>query len=62
MVDRIDPRPGESLLDPACGTGGFLTCAIRHMREVYVKRVPDSGSAVPWPQWRLDTGGSRPLS
>jgi type I restriction enzyme M protein len=41
MVDRIDPHPGESLLDPACGTGGFLTCAIRHMRERYVKRVPD---------------------
>jgi len=41
MVDRIDPRPGESLLDPACGTGGFLTCAIRHMRERYVKKVED---------------------
>ena len=41
MVDRIDPHPGESLLDPACGTGGFLTCAIRHMRERYVKTVPD---------------------
>ena len=33
MVDRIDPQPGEILFDPACGTGGFLTCAIRHMRE-----------------------------
>jgi type I restriction enzyme M protein len=41
MVDRIDPRPGQSLLDPACGTGGFLTCAIRHMRERCVKRVED---------------------
>ena len=38
MVDRIDPRPGEILLDPACGTGGFLTCAIRHMRKRYVKK------------------------
>jgi type I restriction enzyme M protein len=38
MVDRIDPHPGEILLDPACGTGGFLTCAIRHMRERYVKK------------------------
>ena len=37
MVDRIDPQPGEILFDPACGTGGFLTCAIRHMRERYVK-------------------------
>ncbi len=41
MVDRIDPRPGEILFDPACGTGGFLTCSIRHMRERYVKRPED---------------------
>jgi len=41
MVDRIDPRPGEILLDPACGTGGFLTCAINHMRKRYVKKVED---------------------
>jgi type I restriction enzyme M protein len=38
MVDRIDPRPGELLFDPACGTGGFLTCSLRHMRERYVKK------------------------
>ena len=41
MVDRIDPRPGETLFDPACGTGGFLTSALRHMRERYVKRPED---------------------
>ena len=41
MVDRIDPKPGEILFDPACGTGGFLTCAIRHMRERYVKKPKD---------------------
>ena len=41
MADRIDPRPGEILLDPACGTGGFLTCAMRHMREHYVRRVEE---------------------
>ena len=41
MADRIDPRPGEILLDPACGTGGFLTCAIRHMRDRYVKKPID---------------------
>ncbi|MGI8485978.1 MAG: N-6 DNA methylase [Thermomicrobiales bacterium] len=41
MVDRIDPKPGETLFDPACGTGGFLTCAIRHMREHYVKKPVD---------------------
>src|SRR5437773_925093 len=41
MVDCIDPKPGEILFDPACGTGGFLTCAIRHMRDRYVKKVED---------------------
>jgi type I restriction enzyme M protein len=41
MADRIDPHPGEILLDPACGTGGFLTCAMSHMRERYVKRPED---------------------
>jgi type I restriction enzyme M protein len=41
LVDRIDPHPGETLLDPACGTGGFLTCSIRHMRDRYVKRPED---------------------
>src|ERR1700688_5332300 len=37
MVDRIDPHPGEILLDPACGTGGFLTSAIDHMEKKYVR-------------------------
>ena len=32
-VDMIDPRLGESILDPACGTGGFLACAIEHVRR-----------------------------
>ena len=41
MADRIDPRPGEILYDPACGTGGFLTCAIHHMRGRYVKTPDD---------------------
>ena len=41
MADRIDPKPGEILFDPACGTGGFLTCSLRHMRERYVKRPED---------------------
>ena len=41
MVDRIDPKPGETLFDPACGTGGFLTCALGHMRKKYVKRPED---------------------
>ena len=45
MADRIDPKPGETLLDPACGTGGFLTCALRYMRQHYVKRPEDERAA-----------------
>ena len=41
MVKMTDPKPGEILFDPACGTGGFLTCAIRHMREHSIKRTRD---------------------
>ena len=41
MADRIDPKPGETLFDPACGTGGFLTCSLRHMRDRYVTRPKD---------------------
>jgi type I restriction enzyme M protein len=33
MVDMIDPQLGETVLDPACGTGGFLTCAIDHVSK-----------------------------
>ena len=44
MARMIDPKPGETLLDPACGTGGFLTCAINHMRERYVKLPEDEAS------------------
>ncbi len=37
IVDMVDPQLGEKILDPACGTGGFLTCAIEHIRKTYVK-------------------------
>ena len=41
MTQMIDPKPGEIVLDPACGTGGFLTSAIRHMRDRYIKTPKD---------------------
>ncbi len=39
MVDQVDPKLGETVLDPACGTGGFLVCTIEHIRNKYVKRA-----------------------
>jgi len=44
MVQQMDPKPGQILMDPACGTGGFLTCAMRHMRDHYVKRPEDEAT------------------
>nr|WP_292183631.1 class I SAM-dependent DNA methyltransferase [Mesorhizobium sp.] len=33
MVQVTDPRIGEKVLDPACGTGGFLSEAFMHIAE-----------------------------
>ncbi|GAB1386668.1 type I restriction-modification system subunit M [Melaminivora sp.] len=33
MVDMTHPRLGETIMDPATGTGGFLVCAIEHLRQ-----------------------------
>lgn len=32
ITDIINPKIGEKILDPACGTGGYLTCAIEHLK------------------------------
>lgn len=41
MTELINPRLGEKLLDPACGTGGFLTSAIENIRAQDVHSVED---------------------
>lgn len=33
LTDMVNPRLGEKVLDPACGTGGFLTCTIEHLKK-----------------------------
>ena len=33
IVEQVNPRLGETILDPACGTGGFLVNAIEHLRK-----------------------------
>lgn len=41
MTEIINPRLGEKVLDPACGTGGFLTSAIENIRSKDVHSVED---------------------
>lgn len=32
-VDMLDPKPGERIIDPACGSGGFLVEVLSHLKE-----------------------------
>ena len=41
MVQMVNPRLGEKVMDPACGTGGFLSCSIEHIRKQDVKTLED---------------------
>jgi type I restriction enzyme M protein len=41
IVQQVDPKLGESVRDPACGTGGFLVEAIEHVR-------PEAKSVEQW--------------
>ncbi|MDP3935303.1 MAG: class I SAM-dependent DNA methyltransferase [Candidatus Giovannonibacteria bacterium] len=41
VVEMIDPKLGEIVFDPACGTGGFLINALEHVRSHYVKTQAD---------------------
>jgi len=43
MVACLDPQPGDKILDPACGTGGFLVSAYRHI----LAKSTSPGSKVP---------------
>jgi len=41
MTQMTNPKLGDRVLDPAAGTGGFLTAAIDHVRANYVHTVDD---------------------
>jgi type I restriction enzyme M protein len=58
MVAVTDPKLGETILDPACGTGGFLVDAFQHLekqcktvqdREVLQRHTIFGGEAKPLP-------------
>ena len=41
MTQMTAPKLGERVLDPAAGTGGFLTAAIDHIRQTEVRTLDD---------------------
>jgi len=47
VVEILDPEPGEMILDPACGSGGFLIIALEHVwRKLERLAIRKSWSAV----------------
>ena len=43
MVECLDPKPNDRILDPACGTGGFLVSSFKHI----MKKFTSPGSSLP---------------
>lgn len=41
IVRTVDPKLGEKVFDPACGTGGFLISSINHIMRHGVKTADD---------------------
>lgn len=44
MVEILDPKPGEKIIDPCCGSGGFLIAALEHVW----KQVDAKGEVNAW--------------
>lgn len=38
MVDLLDPRPDQTVADPACGTCGFLVAVMEHLYRKYTSK------------------------
>lgn len=43
MVEILDPQEDETVLDPTCGTGGFLQATLKHLRHTWKKRAGTLG-------------------
>ena len=50
MVDILDPKPGQMILDPACGSGGFLIIALEHVWRKLEQEAKKKG----WSAVQLD--------
>jgi len=41
IVEMVDPKPGESVYDPACGSGGMLISSYKHIENLYGRGEAD---------------------
>ncbi len=58
IVALVDPKPGQRICDPACGTAGFLVSADSHIlrensKPADLKRNIVDGSLLKPPQWKF---------
>ena len=51
VIDIIKPKSTESIIDPACGSGGFLVECLRHMHQ----QVEDEGKKYGWDREEIKT-------
>lgn len=66
MVSLVDPAPGETIYDPACGTGGFLTDAVSYVLAksssdpvavpIYGQDWPVEEDGPPLQMWSVEGG------
>ena len=50
VIDMVDPKANEKVIDPACGSGGFLVEGLRHVWQ----KVQDKGTELGWPQHEIE--------
>ena len=47
----VDPKLNEKIIDPACGSGGFLVEALRHVWQ----QVQSEGESLGWPLHEIES-------
>ncbi len=50
VIDILDPQIDEKVIDPACGSGGFLVECLRHIH----KKIDEKGKEYGWPKSEIE--------
>lgn len=50
VIDMVDPEATDRIIDPACGSGGFLVEALRHVW----RKVEEEGEMLGWPEKEIE--------
>ncbi|TRD15423.1 restriction endonuclease subunit M [Palleronia caenipelagi] len=51
VIDMLDPSESDRIIDPACGSGGFLVEALRHVWQ----KVEIQGNELGWPENEINS-------